>query len=130
MSRGNLITLFVYNIPMSMHWKGLWALFRYHENIIDAFILEKKSKNGKRFGFVRFSKILDAQRAISRINGFVIMGSKIWVKMAKFNGKRKIWKKVQAQTYSNQRKEIQSKGKEREEVERGEISGKNINAQL
>ncbi|MFQ6664206.1 hypothetical protein Gotur_031390 [Gossypium turneri] len=101
------------------------ALFRYHENIIDAFILEKKSKNGKRFGFVRFSKILDAQRAISRINRFVIMGSKIWVKMAKFKGKRKIWKKVQAQASSNQRKEIQPKGKEREEVERGEISGKN-----
>ncbi|MBA0798684.1 hypothetical protein Gohar_009250 [Gossypium harknessii] len=117
------------------------ALFRYHENIIDAFILEKKSKNGKRFGFVRFSKILDAQRAISRINGFVIMGSKIWVKMAKFNGKiwvkmakfngkRKIWKKVQAQASSNQRKEIQPKGKEREEVERGEISGKNHPYQL
>ncbi|MBA0855404.1 hypothetical protein Goshw_013192 [Gossypium schwendimanii] len=73
MSRGNLITLFVYNIPISIHCKGLWALFRYHENIIDDFILEKKSKNGKRFGFVRFSKILDAQREISRINGFVIM---------------------------------------------------------
>ncbi|KAG8495881.1 hypothetical protein CXB51_007510 [Gossypium anomalum] len=69
MPRGNPITLFVYNIPLSMHWKGLWALSQYHGNVIDAFILEKKSKNGKRFGFVRFSKILDAQRAISRING-------------------------------------------------------------
>ncbi|MBA0648825.1 hypothetical protein Goklo_016468 [Gossypium klotzschianum] len=85
MSRGNLITLFVYNIPVNMYWKGLWAFFRYHENIIDTFILEMKSKSGKRFGFVRFSKILDAQREISRINRFVIMGSKIWVKMAKFN---------------------------------------------
>ncbi|MBA0701298.1 hypothetical protein Goari_020466 [Gossypium aridum] len=86
-----------------MHWKGLWALFRYHGNVIDAFILKKRSKNGNRFGFVRFSKILDAQRAISRINGFVIMGSMIWVKMARFRGKRKIWKNVQAQTSSNQK---------------------------
>ncbi|MBA0671162.1 hypothetical protein Goklo_025397 [Gossypium klotzschianum] len=126
MSRGNLITLFVYNIQVSMHWKGLWALFPYHGNVIDAFILEKRSKNGNRLGLVRFSKILDAQRAISRINGSVIMGSMIWVKIARFSGKRKIWKNVQAQTSSNQRKEIHPKGKEREEVERGEIFGKKI----
>ncbi|MFQ6627983.1 hypothetical protein Gotur_008026 [Gossypium turneri] len=45
---------------------------------------------GKRFGFVRFANLEDAQRAILRLDGFVILGKKkVWVKMAKFSGKRK-----------------------------------------
>lgn len=64
-----------------MHWKGLWALFHYHSNVVDAFILEKKSKRGKRFRFVRFENGRDAQSAISRLNGFIIIGQRIWVKM-------------------------------------------------
>ncbi|KAH1114712.1 hypothetical protein J1N35_008090 [Gossypium stocksii] len=54
----------------------------------------KKSKSGKRFSFVRFSNFTDAQRAILRLNGFVILGSKIWVKFARFNERRHIWRKV------------------------------------
>ncbi|PPS02403.1 hypothetical protein GOBAR_AA18256 [Gossypium barbadense] len=86
------ITVFVNNIPASMHWKGLWTLFNFHGVVKDAFILNKKSKVGSRFGFVRFSCVTDAQRAIERLNGFVILGYRIGVKMASFKG-RKIWRK-------------------------------------
>ncbi|KAH1047037.1 hypothetical protein J1N35_037821 [Gossypium stocksii] len=51
--RDNPRTVFVYNILDSMHGKGLWALFRFHGNVVDAFILAKRSMKGKRFGFVR-----------------------------------------------------------------------------
>lgn len=50
------ITVFVYNILDSMHWKGLWALFRFHGNVLDAFIPAKKSMKGKRFGFCKVCK--------------------------------------------------------------------------
>ncbi|PPD76600.1 hypothetical protein GOBAR_DD26476 [Gossypium barbadense] len=40
MHRKGPIIAFVHNIPMTMHWKGLWALFRYHGEVIDAFIPE------------------------------------------------------------------------------------------
>ncbi|MBA0819136.1 hypothetical protein Gohar_021591 [Gossypium harknessii] len=60
------VTLLVYNIPMTMHWKGLWTLFRYHGDVIDAFIPAKKSKSGRKLGFVRFDKIMDAQKVINR----------------------------------------------------------------
>lgn len=73
--RGGQITLFVNNILTSMHWKGLWALFRFHGNVIDLFIPKKTSKNGLRFGFTRFSRMEDAKRAITRLNGFIILGS-------------------------------------------------------
>ncbi|KAA3468077.1 delta-cadinene synthase isozyme XC1 [Gossypium australe] len=59
----NMVTVFVYNIPTSMHWKGLWALFGYHGNVVDAFIPTKRSRNGKRFGFVKFTNERDAQRS-------------------------------------------------------------------
>ncbi|KAH1033476.1 hypothetical protein J1N35_045650 [Gossypium stocksii] len=60
-----------------MHWKGLWVLFSFHGNVVDAFIPTKRSNEGKRFGFVRFTKLEDAQREISRLDGFVMLGKKI-----------------------------------------------------
>ncbi|KAH1037923.1 hypothetical protein J1N35_039666 [Gossypium stocksii] len=53
--RKNLKTVFAYNIPDSMHWKGLWVIYSFYGNVVDAFIPAKRSKEGKRFGFVRFS---------------------------------------------------------------------------
>ncbi|KAH1072500.1 hypothetical protein J1N35_024828 [Gossypium stocksii] len=86
--------MFVSNIPASMHWKGLWALFSYHGKVVDVFIPEKKSKRGRRFGFVHYTNYLDARRVISRLNGFVILGSRIWVKVARFKGRRAIWRRA------------------------------------
>ncbi|PPD89730.1 hypothetical protein GOBAR_DD13332 [Gossypium barbadense] len=87
-ARNNVRMVFVDNIPDSMHWKGLCALFSYHGNVLDAFIPVKRNKDGKRFGFVRFAKIEDAQRTIVRLDGFVLLGKKIWVKMARFSSNR------------------------------------------
>ncbi|KAH1057721.1 hypothetical protein J1N35_035786 [Gossypium stocksii] len=107
---GFQITVFVFNIPATMHWKGLWTLFSYHGKVVDAFIPEKTSRNGKRFGFVRFSNFLDAQRAISRLNGFVILGNRIWVNIARFNGRRVTWRKATSQRNSSSFKESSQKG--------------------
>ncbi|KAH1073111.1 hypothetical protein J1N35_025439 [Gossypium stocksii] len=87
------VSLFVSNIPATMHWKGLWVLFNFHGEVKDAFIPIKKSKNGKRFSFVRYSNDIDAQRAIEKLNGFVLLGYRIRVKMASFRGNRKFWKR-------------------------------------
>ncbi|MBA0577881.1 hypothetical protein Golob_024230 [Gossypium lobatum] len=97
-----------------MQWKGLWALFSFHGNVVDAFIPEKKSKSGKRFGFVRFTNFTDAQRAISRLNGFVILGSKIWVNLARFKERRHIWRKVSSHRNTMVSKESNKDGVEGE----------------
>ncbi|TYH06052.1 hypothetical protein ES288_A08G127300v1, partial [Gossypium darwinii] len=68
--------------------KGLWALFGYHGDVIDAFIPTKRCRNGKRFRFARFTNERDAERAIMRLNGFFLLGKRIRVKMARYNGKR------------------------------------------
>ncbi|KAH1122969.1 hypothetical protein J1N35_006129 [Gossypium stocksii] len=93
-TRNNVRTVFVNNIPESMHWKGLWTLFSFHGEVMDAFIPVKRNKTGKRFGFVRFNKEEDAQRAIGRLDGFVLLGKRIWVKMARFSENMKVWRKI------------------------------------
>ncbi|KAL4271950.1 hypothetical protein GQ457_13G005580 [Hibiscus cannabinus] len=86
--------VFVSNLPPRFHWKGLWETFAHHGEVVDAFIPLKKSKDGKRFGFVRFSSRADAQRAISRLNGLVLYGFRILVSLARYNVRNSFWKKV------------------------------------
>ncbi|KAK8494889.1 hypothetical protein V6N12_073955 [Hibiscus sabdariffa] len=54
-----VISLFVENLPESLHWKGLW------------------------FAFARMENMGDANRAIQRLNGFVLYGSRLVVKIAR-----------------------------------------------
>ncbi|KAK8576933.1 hypothetical protein V6N13_121932 [Hibiscus sabdariffa] len=75
-------TLFVENIPEKMHWKRLWFSFARHGDVVNAYIARKLSRGGKRFGFVRMKEKVDADRAIERLHGFFLYGSKLTVKMA------------------------------------------------
>ncbi|KAH1063661.1 hypothetical protein J1N35_028648 [Gossypium stocksii] len=113
------ITVFVLNISVTMHWKGLWTLFSYHSKVVDAFIPEKKGKCGKRFGFMRFNNFSYAQKAISRLNGFVILGSRIRVKIARFKGRREIWRRVTMRRNTLVINETKQKGAE-DEIRRKE----------
>ncbi|KAK5786821.1 hypothetical protein PVK06_041467 [Gossypium arboreum] len=90
-----------------------------------------RRKGVKRFGFVRFSNMMDARRAISRLNGFVVIGNRLSVDLAKFNGGRQIWKKkrrgeANAVMGSNGKMEKKDyeKLKDTGRVERGECSSK------
>ncbi|KAG8497351.1 hypothetical protein CXB51_008604 [Gossypium anomalum] len=113
------ITVFVNNIPVTMHWKGLWALFSFHGAVKDAFIPIKKSKFGRRFGFVRHSSVTDAQRAIDSLNGFVILGYRIGVKMASFRGRRVIWRKMNTEAEANSKDDQHSMENDRNVSEKG-----------
>ncbi|KAL4383448.1 hypothetical protein GQ457_15G029340 [Hibiscus cannabinus] len=93
MEKEQTTTLFVHNIPTRMHWKGLWHAFGKHGDVVDAFIARKMSRVGKRFGFVRFARRSDADRAMGRLNGFSLYGFRIFVAFAKFNGRSEYWRK-------------------------------------
>ncbi|KAL4347806.1 hypothetical protein GQ457_17G004690 [Hibiscus cannabinus] len=73
--------------------KGLWATFGHHGDVIDAFIPTKKSKSGRKFGFVRYASKANANRAISRLNGFTLFGYRVSVSLAKFR-RTSYWRKV------------------------------------
>ncbi|KAK8613353.1 hypothetical protein V6N13_101118 [Hibiscus sabdariffa] len=88
------VIVFVLNPPPRMHWQGLWASFAHHGDVVDSFILVKRSRDGNKFGFVRYSRLADAQRAISRLGLFTLFGSRISVGLAKYKVRNKYWKKV------------------------------------
>ncbi|KAK8624876.1 hypothetical protein V6N13_089762 [Hibiscus sabdariffa] len=89
-----VITLYVSNLPSKLHWSGLRQIFGFHGDVVDSFIASKLNKYGERSGFVRFSNITDAFRAIERLNGYPLYGSRIAVSLARFNGRSSYWRKV------------------------------------
>ncbi|KAL4308746.1 hypothetical protein GQ457_01G033020 [Hibiscus cannabinus] len=93
-TRNDVTTVFVANIAPKLHWQGLRAAFAYHGEVVDTFIPMKRSWDGLRFGFVRFSNKGDALRAIERLNDFVLFGSRISVSLARFNARSHYWRKA------------------------------------
>ncbi|XP_039071384.1 uncharacterized protein LOC120218532 [Hibiscus syriacus] len=91
--RSGSFTLFIENLPEKIHWKRLESLFCTHDHVIDAFIPNKRNSKGVRFGFIRFATIEEARKAISKMNGSHIYGSKIRVSLAKYNPRQSYWRK-------------------------------------
>ncbi|PPD93054.1 hypothetical protein GOBAR_DD10017 [Gossypium barbadense] len=52
---------------------------------------------GQCFGFVRFPKFLEARRAIAKLNGYVVFGSHVFTRMARFNQRSSFWRKFKYQ---------------------------------
>ncbi|KAL4303527.1 hypothetical protein GQ457_10G010910 [Hibiscus cannabinus] len=90
--RSQIVTLFVGNLPPSLHWRGLRHSFGHHGDVVDSFIANKRDRNGRRFGFVRFSNRRDANRALERLNGFRLFGWRISVSFAKYKDRTTYWK--------------------------------------
>ncbi|GKC20608.1 RNA-directed DNA polymerase, eukaryota, reverse transcriptase zinc-binding domain protein [Tanacetum coccineum] len=65
-------SFYVTNMPPALTSKGLWTVCAPYGRLVDAFIANKLSKGGKRFGFIRFIGVKDA-------NVFVKTLSNIWI---------------------------------------------------
>ncbi|KAK8609399.1 hypothetical protein V6N13_061848 [Hibiscus sabdariffa] len=107
-SRGKqVVTIYVNNIAEKLHWKGLWLAFGRHGEVLDAFIANKRNKEDRKFGFIRTSNKIDANRMIERLNNFRLFGSKITVSLARFQTRKSYWRRV----YSDLGDDKQMKGK-------------------
>ncbi|GJT57124.1 RNA-directed DNA polymerase, eukaryota [Tanacetum coccineum] len=60
-------SIFVTNFPENFSAKELWTICNQYESVVDAFIPDKRSKSGKRFGFVRLIKIFDIDRLVDNL---------------------------------------------------------------
>ncbi|KAK8585593.1 hypothetical protein V6N13_050570 [Hibiscus sabdariffa] len=80
-----VISLFVENRLEKLHWKGLWFSFARHGDVVSVYIAKRKSRGGKRFGFVRMKNLVEAERVMERLHGFTLYGSKLSVKRARDN---------------------------------------------
>ncbi|KAL4291680.1 hypothetical protein GQ457_14G004930 [Hibiscus cannabinus] len=102
-----IVSLYVENLPEHLHWKGLWLSFARHGDVVDVYIARKRSKGGKKFGFVRMKGKVDADRAIERLHGFILYGWKLSVQVAR---NRYVRKGYQAHRQQTNRAEPSRKG--------------------
>ncbi|GJX57424.1 nucleotide-binding alpha-beta plait domain-containing protein [Tanacetum coccineum] len=62
-------SIFVTNFHEEFKARDLWRICTQYGTVIDAFIPNRRSKSGYRFGFVRFIKIKDVDRLKSNVMG-------------------------------------------------------------
>ncbi|KAE8699443.1 Dentin sialophosphoprotein-related, putative isoform 2 [Hibiscus syriacus] len=89
----NCFTVIIFNIPELFHHKGLWLLFDKYGEVVDSFIPNKRSKGGSRFGFVPFTSLEDARKAISCVDRSRIRGNEVRVFLARFQPRAAFWRK-------------------------------------
>ncbi|GJX59691.1 RNA-directed DNA polymerase, eukaryota, reverse transcriptase zinc-binding domain protein [Tanacetum coccineum] len=65
--------------------KDLWNACKQYEHVVDAFIPNKRSKAGKRFGFVRFIKVFDVERLVGNLCTVWIGRHRIHANAARFH---------------------------------------------
>ncbi|KAL4291447.1 hypothetical protein GQ457_14G021050 [Hibiscus cannabinus] len=109
-----VITIYVNNIAEKLHWKGLWLAFDRHGEVLDAFIANKRNKEGKKFGFVRTSSKADANRMVERLNNFCLFGNKITVSLARFQTRQSYWRRVRPRTRNDNQMRENGTNKEAE----------------
>nr|GEU39580.1 nucleotide-binding alpha-beta plait domain-containing protein [Tanacetum cinerariifolium] len=74
-------SIFVANFPDSFKAKDLFHVCKQYGHVVDSFILLKRTKEGKRFGFVRFNNVFNVERLVSNL-------CTIWVDRLKFHANR------------------------------------------
>ncbi|GKA56431.1 RNA-directed DNA polymerase, eukaryota [Tanacetum coccineum] len=77
-------SFYVSNIPDSLDAKGLWKACVSYGRLVDAYIANKLSKGGKRFGFIRFLRIKDASDFVKSLSNIWIDSFHLYVSVARF----------------------------------------------
>nr|GEY75476.1 nucleotide-binding alpha-beta plait domain-containing protein [Tanacetum cinerariifolium] len=77
-------SVFVTNFPDQFNAKELWNTFKQYGFVVDAFIPTKRSKAGKRFSFVHFINVFNAERLVNNLCTIWIGRYKIHANIARF----------------------------------------------
>ncbi|GJW94770.1 DIE2/ALG10 family protein [Tanacetum coccineum] len=78
-------SVFVTNFPEYACAKDLWNACKQYGYVVDAFIPNRRSKAGKKFGFVRFIKVFDVERLVNNLCTVWIGRHRIHANVAKFH---------------------------------------------
>ncbi|GJW81313.1 nucleotide-binding alpha-beta plait domain-containing protein [Tanacetum coccineum] len=78
-------SVFVTSFPESFTAKDLFHTCKQYGHVVHSFIPEKRSKNGKRFGFVRFINVFNLDRLVSNLCTIWIGRLKIHANVARFH---------------------------------------------
>ncbi|XVF31684.1 hypothetical protein REPUB_Repub17cG0013000 [Reevesia pubescens] len=114
-----VFTVFVNNLPQRATVNWVAKVFQKFGKIEDVFILFKKSRWGRRIGFVRFSSLADARRAVWNLNGVWFLDQKIGVNLEKYKPRKAFWRKSDGDRNANIRsRELNETGEESEQSDK------------
>ena len=78
-------SVFITNFPDHVRAKDLWHACKQYGHVVDSFIPERRSKAGKRFGFVRFIKVFDVDCLVGNLCTVWIGNHRIHANVARFS---------------------------------------------
>nr|GEW07339.1 RNA-directed DNA polymerase, eukaryota, reverse transcriptase zinc-binding domain protein [Tanacetum cinerariifolium] len=78
-------SVFVTNFPDHVGAKELWHACKQYGHLVDSFIHVRRSKAGKRFGFVRFIKVFDIDRLVGNLYTVWIGSHRLYANVARFS---------------------------------------------
>nr|GEZ12715.1 nucleotide-binding alpha-beta plait domain-containing protein [Tanacetum cinerariifolium] len=78
------MSVFVTNFLDGYGAKDLWNTCKLYGHVVDVFIPDRRTKAGKRFGFMRFIKVLDINRLINNLCTVWVGRNKIHANLARF----------------------------------------------
>nr|GEY99099.1 nucleotide-binding alpha-beta plait domain-containing protein [Tanacetum cinerariifolium] len=77
--------IYVTNFPKTFSAKDLFHSCKVYGHVVDSFIPLKRSKDGKRFGFVRFINVFSVERLVSNLCTIWVDRFKLHANVAHFN---------------------------------------------
>ncbi|GJS85832.1 nucleotide-binding alpha-beta plait domain-containing protein [Tanacetum coccineum] len=78
-------SVFITNFPESCSAKELFQSCKQYDHVVDTFIPTKRSKNGRRFGFVRFINVFNEERLVNNLCTVWIDRFKLHANIARFH---------------------------------------------
>ncbi|GJZ55372.1 RNA-directed DNA polymerase, eukaryota [Tanacetum coccineum] len=78
-------SVFIKNFPQSCSAKELFQSCKQYGHVVDTFIPTKRSKNGRRFGFVRFINVFNEERLVNNLCTVWIDRFKLHANIARFH---------------------------------------------
>nr|GEV20632.1 nucleotide-binding alpha-beta plait domain-containing protein [Tanacetum cinerariifolium] len=78
-------SIYVTNFPETFSAKDLFHSCKVYGHVVDSFIPLKRSKDGKRFGFVRFINVFSVERLVSNLCTIWVDRFKLHPNVAHFN---------------------------------------------
>ncbi|GJU26768.1 RNA-directed DNA polymerase, eukaryota [Tanacetum coccineum] len=78
------VSVFINNIPDSCSAKELFNACKQYGHVVDSFIPNKRSKAGKRFGFVKFINVFNEERLVDNLGTVWIGRYRLHANLAKF----------------------------------------------
>nr|GEV21735.1 ribonuclease H-like domain-containing protein [Tanacetum cinerariifolium] len=77
-------SIFVTNFSDHAKANDLWNICKQYSQVVDAFIPDRKSKAGKRYGFIRFIRVYDVERLVSNLCTLWMGSHHLYANVARF----------------------------------------------